>query len=216
MPIPASVSPERPRILLRDEVHDRLRTAIVDGTLMPGERLRDEELSRWLRVSRTPIREALTRLARVGLVELEPNRFTRVSPLSEPELVQASEVLRLIVSGLFQSETSPWPRPHSAGRGAPAPGSEPVAHHLWALEEFLATARNPTLLAMFEELSPAVARGLRLGGSPVSARRYREALRRMHSHDRSEAGMRISAYIEMEETLLAPARGRIRAHGSTG
>lgn len=42
----------------------------MDGTLEPGERLNDEDLIAWLGVSRTPIREALSQLARAGLVEM--------------------------------------------------------------------------------------------------------------------------------------------------
>ena len=51
-------------------------TAIVDGTFAPGEQLRDLELAGWLGVSRTPVREALLRLAEAGLVAAEPGRST--------------------------------------------------------------------------------------------------------------------------------------------
>jgi DNA-binding GntR family transcriptional regulator len=69
------------RDLLRDRAYGALRDAIVDGTLAPGERLRDQELCEWLGLSRTPVREALSRLEQDGLVETEPQRFTRVAPL---------------------------------------------------------------------------------------------------------------------------------------
>lgn len=64
---------------LGDEVYTRLGEAILDGRLAPGERLRDQELAEWLGVSRTPVREALQRLERIGLVEVSPHRYTRVS-----------------------------------------------------------------------------------------------------------------------------------------
>jgi DNA-binding GntR family transcriptional regulator len=67
VPVPLQTV-ERPRRLLRDDVYVRLRDAIVDGTLAPGEQLRDSELAVWLAVSRTPVREALLRLQRAGLV----------------------------------------------------------------------------------------------------------------------------------------------------
>ena len=70
------------RTLLRDEAYARLRDAILDGTLEPGEQLKDAELSEWLGLSRTPIREALARLEEYGLVETAPNRYTRVAPLT--------------------------------------------------------------------------------------------------------------------------------------
>lgn len=65
--------------VLTDEVYARLGEAILDGRLPPGCRLRDHELAEWLGVSRTPVREALQRLQRVGLVEVSPHRYTRVS-----------------------------------------------------------------------------------------------------------------------------------------
>ena len=70
------------RTLLRDEAYARLRDAILDGTLEPGEQLKDAELGEWLGLSRTPIREALARLEEYGLVETKPQSFTRVAPLS--------------------------------------------------------------------------------------------------------------------------------------
>lgn len=65
--------------VLGDEVYARLGEAILDGQLAPGERLRDHELAERLGVSRTPVREALQRLERTGLVEVAPNRYTRVT-----------------------------------------------------------------------------------------------------------------------------------------
>src|SRR4051812_22360818 len=80
MPFPAQLPPID-RDLLRVGVHRRIRDAIVDGTLAPGEQLRDQELAAWLGVSRTPVREALLRLAEGGLVETRPGRSTMVTPL---------------------------------------------------------------------------------------------------------------------------------------
>ena len=80
MPVPADKAALE-RDLLRDRAYTTLRDAIVDGTLAPGERLRDQELTEWLGLSRTPVRDALSRLEQDGLVETEPQRFTRVAPL---------------------------------------------------------------------------------------------------------------------------------------
>jgi DNA-binding GntR family transcriptional regulator len=65
--------------VLGDEVYRILGEAILDERLAPGERLRDVELAESLGVSRTPVREALQRLERSGLVEVSANRWTRVS-----------------------------------------------------------------------------------------------------------------------------------------
>jgi DNA-binding GntR family transcriptional regulator len=45
--------------------------AIVDGALEPGERLNDDQLVKWLRVSSTPVREAIAQRHSSGLVEIE-------------------------------------------------------------------------------------------------------------------------------------------------
>jgi DNA-binding GntR family transcriptional regulator len=89
-PIPFSVP--KPRELLRDNVYVSLRDAIVDGTLAPGERLRDTEIETWLGVSRTPIREALLRLERAGLVISHPGRSTTVAPFDAGSTVNAQQV----------------------------------------------------------------------------------------------------------------------------
>ena len=91
MPAPAQANPHR-RALLRDDVYQSLRNAIVDGTFTPGEKLVDTELERWLGVSRTPIREAVLRLARSGLVIAKPGRSTVVAPLDSRATLQAQAV----------------------------------------------------------------------------------------------------------------------------
>ncbi len=58
-----------------------------------GERLNDEELTSWLGVSRTPVREAIARLESEGLVEMAANRYTRVASLSGPAHEQAAMLL---------------------------------------------------------------------------------------------------------------------------
>ncbi|NDO89840.1 GntR family transcriptional regulator [Cellulosimicrobium cellulans] len=92
VPIPPH-SPAVGRTLLRDDVYTRLRDAIIDGTLEPGEQLRDVELAAWLGVSRTPVREALLRLARGGLVVARPGRSTVVSSLDLRALREARDVV---------------------------------------------------------------------------------------------------------------------------
>ncbi|GAA1587132.1 GntR family transcriptional regulator [Leucobacter aridicollis] len=74
------------RPLLRQHVYDRLLEKLIDGTLAPGMRLRDDELAGMMSVSRTPVREAIAQLSAAGLVETAPNRYTRVTELFSPEL----------------------------------------------------------------------------------------------------------------------------------
>lgn len=91
MPVPAERGIHQRR-LLRDEVYGVLRDAIVQGRFTPGEQLRDAELSAWLGVSRTPIREALLRLERSGLVRATPGRSTVVAPEDAASVRDAQQV----------------------------------------------------------------------------------------------------------------------------
>lgn len=63
---------------LAQEIADLLRDQILDGTLLPGEWLRQERIARECEVSQMPVREALNRLASQGLVEHLPYRGIRV------------------------------------------------------------------------------------------------------------------------------------------
>ncbi|MDZ5076843.1 GntR family transcriptional regulator [Nesterenkonia sp. HG001] len=91
MPVPVARGVHR-RGLLRDEVYRSIRQAIVTGELGPGEQLRDTQLEDWLGVSRTPIREALLRLERDGLVSAQPGRRTTVAAEDPERVAQARDV----------------------------------------------------------------------------------------------------------------------------
>jgi len=72
-----------------DDIALALEEAIVSGEIPPGSVLRQEHLSEQFNVSRTPVREALRRLAALGLVTFEPNRGVRVRMLARDELREA-------------------------------------------------------------------------------------------------------------------------------
>jgi DNA-binding GntR family transcriptional regulator len=72
-----------------DDIALALEDDIVSGRIAPGTVLRQEQLSERFAVSRTPIREALRRLAALGLVSFVPNRGVRVRTLSRDELREA-------------------------------------------------------------------------------------------------------------------------------
>lgn len=68
-------------------VYERLRQMILSSELIPGQLLDQTVLSQELGVSRTPLRQALARLASEGLVESEAHKTARVSELSKGEMV---------------------------------------------------------------------------------------------------------------------------------
>jgi DNA-binding GntR family transcriptional regulator len=67
-------------------VAGQLRTAILGGTIGPGERVRQEEVAQRSGASRLPVREALRMLAAEGLIENEPHKGARVPRLSMREV----------------------------------------------------------------------------------------------------------------------------------
>lgn len=73
-----------------------IRSAIVSGVFVPGERLRQDRLAGLLEVSRMPIRSALRQLESEGLVELHAHRGATVRALSETEISDLYE-LRIMV-----------------------------------------------------------------------------------------------------------------------
>jgi DNA-binding GntR family transcriptional regulator len=82
-----------PRVSLAARAYETLLTAIVTGSLAPGERIRDADLAEQLQTSRMPVREALKRLEAEGLVETVPNRETRVAPVRAERAAHAFPVI---------------------------------------------------------------------------------------------------------------------------
>lgn len=87
--------PVRERIVpaqLERRVYERLRDEIVSGALEPGMQLVEARIAQELGVSKTPVREALIRLSRDGLVAIEPYRGARII---EPTPDDIREILEL-------------------------------------------------------------------------------------------------------------------------
>lgn len=81
------------RLGLTDQVAARLRTLLVEGRIAPGAKLNERVLAEQLRVSRTPLREAIKLLAQEGLVDLLPNRGAAAVKLTEADIVHSFEML---------------------------------------------------------------------------------------------------------------------------
>lgn len=79
-----------------ERAYRRLRSEILHGDLMPGERLRAADLQDRFQLGLTPIREALMRLSSESLVEAETNRGSRVTDASLAELVDLMSTRRTI------------------------------------------------------------------------------------------------------------------------
>jgi DNA-binding GntR family transcriptional regulator len=73
-------------VVATQRVADHLRSAILGGTIAPGERVRQEAVAQRLGASRIPVREALQMLAAEGLIENAPNKGARVPRRSMHEV----------------------------------------------------------------------------------------------------------------------------------
>lgn len=84
------------RLTLHEEVTNRLRDMIVQGQLAPGERIQEMALAQQLKVSRTPIRDALKVLTAEGLVQLLPLRGAVVRQFTAKDARDMLEVIALL------------------------------------------------------------------------------------------------------------------------
>lgn len=91
--VPMAEMPPVPPRMLHRQVGAGLRQLIVEGVIEPGKKLNERALAAQLRVSRTPLREAIKMLAAEGLVELLPNRGAVAAQLSARAIVDTFEVI---------------------------------------------------------------------------------------------------------------------------
>jgi DNA-binding GntR family transcriptional regulator len=81
------------RTPLRNEVYRAILERVYRGDLLPGTRIRDTVLATQLGVSRTPVREALLRLAREGVVAADMGRGFTVGRLDPVEMRETGAIL---------------------------------------------------------------------------------------------------------------------------
>jgi DNA-binding GntR family transcriptional regulator len=84
-----------------------LRNKILQGRLLPGEQIRQEEIAEQLQISRVPVREALSILASEGLLTHRPHQGYFVTKRSPEELAQIGLMLSLLEEEL--ARTIEWP-----------------------------------------------------------------------------------------------------------
>lgn len=99
---------------LGDQVYLQLLQRIESGSLPTGSKLRDAVIANELGVSRTPVREALVRLAREGVLSAEPGRGFRLTSMSAGELREIGSILAALEP--LALDQSPEPSPEQLGR----------------------------------------------------------------------------------------------------
>jgi len=71
---------------LAQQCYEQLQQEIIEGSLKPGQKLKVEPIKERFGIGQSPIREALSRLAAFGLVEVEDNKGFRVATISEADI----------------------------------------------------------------------------------------------------------------------------------
>ena len=88
------------RVATRDRVYSILSKAIFRGDLKPGQRLVESKLAKLMKVSRTPIREAIIELQQKGLVVPSPPKGVKVAPLPTKEELTEFYDINSVLRGL--------------------------------------------------------------------------------------------------------------------
>lgn len=83
---------------LRMVVYDELKMRILTGQIAAGERLMEEETSRDLGVSRTPVREAFKRLEKEGLIMIRPRRGAFATQIAKKDLMEILDIRECLES----------------------------------------------------------------------------------------------------------------------
>jgi len=155
--------------LLAEGLFHLIGERIVSGELAPGARIRDGELAAELAVSRTPVREALQRLERIGMVTMYPSRYTEVTAVAPEQVATAHEFAGLqagIIARLACRLLTSDERETAAGlvRTVAADLSDPVATsraRRAAIGFLAARSGNALQQALVDEASLALARTLK-------------------------------------------------------
>jgi DNA-binding GntR family transcriptional regulator len=160
------------RSLYRDQALSAIRDAILTGDLAPGTPVKDVELAQRLGLSRTPVREALARLADEGLIESKPHSYTRVTPLDTAVVRDAHAVVqamhglaaRLAAPRLAPADLTAMREANARFAAALATGDVPGA--LVADDEFhdvvVRRSDNFAVIATIERYTPLIRRLERL------------------------------------------------------
>jgi DNA-binding GntR family transcriptional regulator len=156
---------------LIDRTYQQMLAAIADGTLLPGQRIRQTELADTLGVSRQPVSHALHLLKRQGLVEDYGRKGMRVVPLDPTRVMQLYQV-REAIDGLAARLAAQRPHDHTAldslkrqrDAGARFDASTPIPVLVRADTEFHRTlyrlSGNPAIEEMTGPLWPHLMRSM--------------------------------------------------------
>lgn len=156
------------RDALHQQVAQRLRKLLIDGTLAAGAKLNERVLCEQLGISRTPLREAIRLLAAEGMVTLEPGRGAFAPRLTREEVLHTFDVIAEL-EGL-------------AGERAAARVTEAALSELQALQYDMQAAFERRDLPAYYAANAQVHDWLsRLADNPVLRQTWQQLNRRLHA-----------------------------------
>ena len=186
---------------LGETTYERLRDMIFSGALTTGEALQEKKLADRLGVSRTPIREAITRLTTEGLVERTMGLTPVVRRLSANEFIEILHVRRLL-------------EVEAAGRAAETGGSEALKTIRAKIQTFR-DGEIPTAaehITVDDQLHATVAN---LAGSRILAELIRDLRQKTKIFDMGQVPERfkpgIAEHLEIIDAILARDTARAQA-----
>lgn len=205
-----------PQEKLTDHVYRAIKERIVAQQIEVGTRLRDEDLAAQLGVSRTPVREALIRLHRDGLVQIVPRSGTRVRTFTENDIEQIFDLrialeslaIQKAISRISDDAVARLRELHDKSEAALKSGNTRPAlefdHEMHAavvdasgnarLQEFMATIND--YVALFRNL------GARTPFHRGYTYRHREIVRALERRDSVAAVRALSEHIEKAKNEL--------------
>jgi DNA-binding GntR family transcriptional regulator len=198
-----------------DRAHRALREEIIDGTLAPGTVLGEVEQSRRLGLSRTPLREALSRLVADGLAEPAAGRgivVTAVSleeaePLFDLRIALETLAARRAAQGIARARAEVVERA-DAGASEDPGGFTHLAERFASAREELATGADPTAYyALTRELDAALDAACENAHLAESLRGLRLHLGRLRRLARNSPGRLADSAREHADIAAAIAAG---------
>ena len=209
--------------LIADRAYADLRDSIVALRLPPGTALREDELMRDLGLGRTPLREAVKRLALEGLVEVRPRSGTYVTDVHAEDIVHIAELraeLEAQAARLAAKRLDSDGRARAAGLDADLEaieGTTGIAAYM-TLDERVhrfvwEAAGNPYLLDALERLWALSLRIWhlvlhRVPTLPAAVHEQRALLEALSAGDARRAGARMREHVQTFEAEILEAFGR--------
>jgi GntR family transcriptional regulator, rspAB operon transcriptional repressor len=196
---------------LKDEAYRTIKSAILQLNFRPGDAVMEGKLARSLRISKTPVRNALVRLEQEGLVETRPFRGTFVTPLTVRNIREIFQVRRVLEELAMQLVLMSSP-PGTADRLLALVDEAPAQLHAGQLEasfdairdfheELVRLSGNEWLIKVYGTFADHLSRirnvcGHIPGRVEKSASEHRAIVDALARGDHEEGGARLGLHLD--------------------